>query len=260
MRTSNVLGDIPLTNLMPDGAWTPCADGLPTVLQNPNDAVNRGIDRCVQRAAMEETANRRYHGRHPFFAPVTVAGPESNALQNAFSRDLSLSGIGLLHRFPVELGMHTVTLTIGDDRSVRLQTEILWCQPVADEWYFSGGRFMQISTEDMARLLLGRVLADLDRRNKNRVSFLRRIQLVSAQMQGTNLQVFSRDISPTGLGLFHSQPLTTGPVTVEIPIPHDVPLNVGGTIHWCRPSGVGWYLSGMSFRRLNLGRLPSRTV
>ncbi len=225
-----------------------------------SNSVNGAIDECVKQAAAEETANRREHGRHPFFCPVTIARPESNTRLSAFSRDMSLSGIGLLHNYLLENGSLVVKIATSDCHQIELQTEVVWCRPVADDWYFSGARIAQISKASAARLLLSRMRADLDRRGKDRVPYTRRVKVITDQVRGTVESAFSRDISAIGMGLLHSRPMAAKPVIVEIPSPDNVVLSVGATIRWCRPCGEGWYISGASFRGLRLNELPSRTV
>ena len=70
---------------------------------------------------------RRSTDRQPLFRPVTVttlAG--AGKRYSAFSRDISESGIGLLHNMPMEL--EEVSLTIGSDSetAVRIRASIKW--------------------------------------------------------------------------------------------------------------------------------------
>ena len=91
---------------------------------------------------LKET-ERRATDRQPFFRPVTInthAGVGKK--YSAFSRDISASGIGLLHNMPLEL--EEVNLTIGSESEteVRIRASIEWCESCGEGWYISGGQFL----------------------------------------------------------------------------------------------------------------------
>jgi len=84
---------------------------------------------------------RRADVRHPFDRPITATLDDGSCFP-AFTRNLSSRGIGLQHAAPLESG-NEVTLHIprqsGDPVHIRI--EIVWCQPFANGWYTSGGKF-----------------------------------------------------------------------------------------------------------------------
>jgi hypothetical protein len=107
---------------------------------------------CSQRvlAALDEILDdlceRRTEERIAYFAPVTVGLLESPQVgMPAFVRDLSLSGIGLVHLMPLKRGEVVVDLPLPRGSSVKLRTEILWCRDYEDGWYASGGRFLDVT-------------------------------------------------------------------------------------------------------------------
>ena len=84
-------------------------------------------------------AERRSAERTPFFGPAKIE--VENHTHPAFTRDVSLPGIGLLHRLPIEPGEITVHIPFPDG-TLSQRTLILWCRDVGDGWYASGGRFL----------------------------------------------------------------------------------------------------------------------
>ena len=67
---------------------------------------------------------RRSEPRHPFFAPVTLRVVERpSQLLSAFSREISQSGIGLLHNMPIERGTTVAEgAVLQASRSAQLQS------------------------------------------------------------------------------------------------------------------------------------------
>jgi hypothetical protein len=101
---------------------------------------------------LEELANllggaslddRRAEPRHTFFSPVSLRTSDCpTRLLTAFSREISLSGIGLLHSMPVEAGSTAVITIVTPEIHVSKAAEAIWCRPTLDGWYLSGWRFV----------------------------------------------------------------------------------------------------------------------
>jgi len=87
--------------------------------------------------------NRRETDRHPFFRPVSVT-PDNEKGNNysAFSRDISLGGIGLLHNMPLDTVEATLTITGNSPEPHKIRAKIQWCQPAGEGWYISGVEFL----------------------------------------------------------------------------------------------------------------------
>ncbi len=100
------------------------------------------IDNLLK-AAREDESDRRREGRQLFFSPATVIVQADNSRLFAYTRDLSIEGIGLLHSLPLEPNTQ-VTVAIYRLRkgTVHLTACIEWCRPSADAWYLSGGRLL----------------------------------------------------------------------------------------------------------------------
>lgn len=83
---------------------------------------------------------RRRDARQPFVRPATlVFGDRSGERMPGFTRDLSDSGIGLMHRFSIGAG-DIATVTIGRlwDGPVTLKCRCQWCTAGNSGWFQSG--------------------------------------------------------------------------------------------------------------------------
>lgn len=80
--------------------------------------------------------------RYSFFRPVTICVGQKT--YSAFSREVSECGIGLLHSAELQTGMVEVTIPTEQGYSVRIRTQLLWCQPCGEGWNISGGEFREI--------------------------------------------------------------------------------------------------------------------
>jgi PilZ domain len=98
--------------------------------------------------ARDGAGERRAEKREPFFMPVRISFPADESRQfSCFSKDISPSGIGLLHCMEIEPG--EVVLTIGGTMAAtKIRCEIIWCQPCGEGWYTSGARFIKLIGPD----------------------------------------------------------------------------------------------------------------
>ena len=104
--------------------------------------MNDVVPELVMEAKSTELSDRRAEDRHPFFHPVTITPSDDPQKSfSAFSREISPSGIGLLHNMPIERGDVTLAVRRSDDQSATLHVCIVWCQPCGEGWYLSGGYF-----------------------------------------------------------------------------------------------------------------------
>ena len=104
-----------------------------------NHNIQRPVDVLVDMARDADQRDRRAEARHPFFFPVSISMESSQ--YSAFARDISATGIGLLHAMPLSPGNATVTIPHDDDH-LSIRSEIMWCRPVGEGWYVSGARFI----------------------------------------------------------------------------------------------------------------------
>lgn len=113
-----------------------------------SDPLEKLFEELVHRLvdeAKEKNTERRGEKRDPFFKPVRLAfvGEERRQF-TCFSRDISPSGIGLLHYLTVEPGMVVLTIPSEACGDVRIRAEIVWCRPCGEGWYVSGARFLEV--------------------------------------------------------------------------------------------------------------------
>jgi hypothetical protein len=102
------------------------------------------IHQLIGEALCVSTHDRRSEPRYPFFRRISVRMNDGRR-SSAFTREISASGIGLVHNF--ELLPGEVELSIPSERGcvVRVRTRIVWCQPCGDGWFLSGGQFIGVT-------------------------------------------------------------------------------------------------------------------
>lgn len=95
--------------------------------------------------ASESGIDSREEERKPFFRPVTLILGEGKQQHVAcFSRDISDTGIGLLHYMPLQPGSIVVMIPSILSGHIRIESELVWCHPCGDGWYISAARFLGI--------------------------------------------------------------------------------------------------------------------
>ncbi len=111
---------------------------------NDQSHLRRTIHRLLEEAK-EVDGERRTEKRIPFFQPITLALAGNERRQfSCFSRDISPTGMGLLHCASVELGEVVLGIPVKSSGQVRIRAEIVWCRPCGVGWYTSGARFLSV--------------------------------------------------------------------------------------------------------------------
>ena len=87
-----------------------------------------------------ETDNIRTVERLELSVPAEITTSRGNVV-SAVTREISRTGIGLLHRGCVALGEVTVKMA-SDTREFEYRVLIEWCQPCDNGMFISGGRFL----------------------------------------------------------------------------------------------------------------------
>jgi hypothetical protein len=108
----------------------------------------RQLRETVHRLLQEEKKvawERRAEKRVPFFQPVTltVAGNERRQC-SCFAKDISPTGIGLLHFVAIEPGEVVLTIHSKSFGDVRIRAEVVWSRPCGEGGYMSGARFFNV--------------------------------------------------------------------------------------------------------------------
>jgi len=117
---------------------------------NSDPQISSAVTKLLEGARSAEKTDRRASPRHPYFQPVTVVSSDRKQKMTAFSREISESGIGLLHYMPVMPGEVTLTISGPLGAALRVRTEILWCRPCGEGWYLSGGQFLELAEQAAA--------------------------------------------------------------------------------------------------------------
>lgn len=98
----------------------------------------------ILREAQEgEKKEYRQAIRYSFFRTITIS--DGDKTFSGFSREVSETGIGMLHNAELSSGEVEVTIPTQQGYSVRLRTRVVWCAPCGDGWYISGGEFVGIA-------------------------------------------------------------------------------------------------------------------
>lgn len=93
-------------------------------------------------AAIHEgpTNERRSDVRYPFFRPLSVQ--MAGRRYSAFGREISASGIGMLHNFELSTGEAEIDIPKEPGQSIRVRTRIHWCRSCGEGWFISAGEFI----------------------------------------------------------------------------------------------------------------------
>ena len=90
--------------------------------------------RLVQQAESDFNNDRRTYQRFPYFRPVALRF--ETVLHTAFVRDISESGMGLLHNFELHRD-ERFEILVGTERRT-LQACVRNSEPIGDGWWISG--------------------------------------------------------------------------------------------------------------------------
>lgn len=214
------------------------------------------VNKLVKEASRDLTSNRRQR-RIPFFRPTTISiRSQQHQCATGFSRDISSTGIGLLHRFRLDDSCTSVSIPTAMGGRTDISVEIAWCEPCGQGWYLSGAQYCGLRMQQSLSLLLATAMENTNGRFKQRYPFFRSVT-VETRSLSTKIYAFSRDICPCGIGLLHSVPLEPGVICLHVQGQNEEVLEMSVDITWCRPCADGWFLSGGRFRKLQLEALPT---
>ena len=107
--------------------------------------LQKTVAELLKEARHAERLERREQQRHPFFHPVSIeTSGEPRQRLSAFAREISPSGIGLLHNMCLDLGEVELALVRTQGDTLQVRSQILWCRPCGEGWYLSGARFLEV--------------------------------------------------------------------------------------------------------------------
>ncbi|MEQ9406165.1 MAG: PilZ domain-containing protein [Fuerstiella sp.] len=87
-----------------------------------------------------DVSNLRTHERLELSVPAEVRTGRGNTV-SAMTREISRTGIGLLHRGSVATGEATVRMA-SETREFEYRVLLEWCHPCDNGMFISGGRFL----------------------------------------------------------------------------------------------------------------------
>jgi hypothetical protein len=207
--------------------------------------IDRVMEQCLQEA-MAERNERRALRRKPFFRRVRIArSGESSVEETVFCRDVSRTGIGLLHDVHLAPGGQFTLAIPLLGRSLEVQCQTQWCVPVTERWYSSGNDYSCALTPQSLCLWPAIVADGLHRRLQRRYPFCRPVTLEDAR--GTTCEAICRDVSQGGISFLHRGAIPLGRTVVSIPAATGESLVARADIRRCEPIGDGWYTSGGRF-------------
>ena len=99
------------------------------------------VELLIEQAKDQAAQDKRTEQRYPFFQPVTLRRGSQHLA--AFSRDISESGMGLLHDMPIG-GEYTIAVHDPDGCAYDLTGVVMWCRSCGQGWYLSGVRFSRV--------------------------------------------------------------------------------------------------------------------
>jgi hypothetical protein len=119
---------------------------MPTSAQKPN---LQEIVYELLADAREAAEEQRKEKRQPFFGPAIVVVEESGERRSysSFCRDISPTGIGLLHNMELKTGEVVVKVVRKSGTEVCFRSVLLWCRPCGKGWFVSGARFLDLAPE-----------------------------------------------------------------------------------------------------------------
>jgi hypothetical protein len=84
----------------------------------------------------------RVEMRYALLRPISIQAGDQ--IQTGFSREISRTGISLLHSRELPRGLVVVSIPTEQGPELRIQVQIGWCRPAGHGWFISGGEFAAI--------------------------------------------------------------------------------------------------------------------
>jgi hypothetical protein len=104
--------------------------------QQPSWSPQTQIDQIVDDLNKEERQPHRF----PFCRPVSIRINCDSYM--ACSRDISITGIGLIHNVKLMPGPAEISISQGARVPVTVPIRIVWCASLGQGWFISGGEFI----------------------------------------------------------------------------------------------------------------------
>lgn len=103
--------------------------------------VQTRLQALIRHAKTGEQSDCRSEPRYPFFQPITINRGMWRIA--ALSRDISMTGIGVLHTRPLPSGRIVVGIPSELGNAIYLLGEVVWRRTFSEGWLASGIRFVE---------------------------------------------------------------------------------------------------------------------
>ena len=103
------------------------------------------LRRVLESIGKPDVANLRTNERLELSVPAELRTPRGNSIA-AMTREISRTGIGLLHRGAVTPGEVMVRMA-SETREFKYNVVIEWCSPCDNGMFMSGGRFLPTNAD-----------------------------------------------------------------------------------------------------------------
>ena len=98
------------------------------------------LRRVLESIGKPNVSNHRINERLELSVPAEIRTPRGNTIA-AMTREISRTGIGLLHRGSVAPGEVVVRMA-SETREFQYNVQLEWCSPCDNGMFMSGGRFL----------------------------------------------------------------------------------------------------------------------
>jgi len=164
--------------------------------------------------------------------------------------------MGILHHEPLQSASLSLIVPTNARGTVSVQWKVVWSEPARDGWHNSGGTFEGTSAIEIAKLLVSSAQDEVKRRVREAFHFFRPLRLACEAGEIPSGRVFCREISATGIGLFHGEFLSPQRVVLGFDVATGHEVELGVNIQWCRPLQHPWFVSYGEFAQPELACLP----
>jgi len=106
----------------------------------------KDLHEILEGISKEHSEEHRTSNRLELSVPAEVVTSRGNTVE-AMTREISTTGLGLLHRGSISPGEVTVRMA-SDSRTYEYRVKIQWCTPCANGMFFSGGEFLKTANAE----------------------------------------------------------------------------------------------------------------
>jgi hypothetical protein len=259
-----------------------------SVSENTESHLRAAIAQLIEEDCQLGDHEQRHESRYPFFQPVTITFDNGDQPLSGITRQISPTGVGLLHRAALRAGS-VLSITMRDmvGYGVTVPIEIVWCRGCGLHWHVSGARFLAPSKreslagdaqgdglnperplfDDIVGAVCDTIAGVVDRpaygsfysNRRSEERFYATLPVTAtfedkANSVRTCIRMVTRDLSKNGISLISDQPVTTELLTLEI-TDRDGQKALSAIMQplRCRPIGRWYELAGKFISKVYRG-------